>query len=262
MMTRLRRTGAVLATGSALALGLTACGGDDAAGSVAEAVAQGAATVGLDDCREEAPVDPEAAGVFGADEVRDAYCAAVAFTLDTSFVPGLAHRDAGSRHEPGEFAFAAEHMTPGAAAEWSELVDAALATDSEDDDDDVKIITLFDVYFDSGVADGWVTTPAGGPAAVDVVVTPGHTAVQPGTVAGTLLEVSLTLTANLLVAEADDTVVYAPTAKEITYWMAPGAEPSDPWLVSGWQGEFSTGETSATHPTAPVTVDAPATAAS
>lgn len=249
----LPRLGAAAIT-AALVLGLTSCGGDDtsaASGETEPSVAAGSteasptatpsATESVDPadlpsfdpetgainfCTDETkPFTGAAADRFGAEEVLDAYCFMVDFSLTRSLSPLMKPREAG--FERRDFAVIDEFMTGFARADWRRWT-----SDLDTYGEAVYQLMPFNVFISDDKRDYRVVDD-GQPLTVGATATPAKTEIL--TIDGAdRLVLRFGLDTKLVTKGSDGEFYHVPITRDLNYTLLPTGDPERPWLIDGW----------------------------
>jgi hypothetical protein len=190
---------------------------------------------------ESATVGPDAAAVFGADDVDEAVRTLTDLALTEAFRAELldpARRDHTRAEIVGDTFV--EHLTPEAVQDWEALVDAALAGDQHAQDE-VGVMRLFDVAEPS-----W-TVPDGDPV-VSQEISDVHVGVLPGEGPGDeLLTVSFQHEAVLEfrgergpLADGGSRVRLQ-VVKQMTCSLTRTRAPEPKWLIAAFDGDYEIG---------------------
>jgi hypothetical protein len=251
----MRRLGAMAAV-AAVALTLTACGGKDvpsadhpttnvkasqapagaSGGSASPAIPSNAPTVDPGHyCDGQAPFTGEAADHWGADNVKQAYCFMVAYTLDeSSWVTNLMQKPAdGSARKPVEFSFVKQYMTSRMQTSWDDLVNKDLAGD-EDSFNLVQAMTFYNLTGDG------IAFPDRPDLVVNKSFSPAETWVDNlGPDGSDRLAMKFTVSGSVRLLQNNKPVLL-PMEKTVTYFLVPTGQTDLPWVMDGFQGTYKT----------------------
>jgi hypothetical protein len=255
----IRRIG-IAAMVTAALIGLSGCGGDDplpttnAPISTAGTSGGGASASGpaipsdapvvetgedgsTDYCANQTPFAGPVADQWGADNVMQAYCEMVAFTLDdSSWINSLLVKPSKPR-DAVEFSSVKKYMTTNAQASWDALVARYLSGDVKDATDaanQMYNLQFFDLEGDGMVftqSDGLVNNKAFSPATL------GTDSLGPD--GADRLNMTFTVSADVALTYNGKPGTL-PMSKTVTYSLVPTGQADIPWVIDGVTGNWHT----------------------
>lgn len=181
------------------------------------------------------PFTGQAADHWGADNVMQAYCDMVNFTLvESSWVESLMRKPADGRvREAIEFSFVKQWMTPGMQAAWDADVQQALAGDEE------ALSKVQAMTFHNLTGEG-IELPDRPDLVTNQSFSPAETWTDNlGPDGADRLAIKFTVSADVRLVQGGKSVVL-PMEKTVTYFLVPADQDEPPWLIDGFSGTFRT----------------------
>ena len=185
----------------------------------------------IDFCTDETkPFTGEAAKFFGADEVLQAYCSMVSFSLTRGMSSPMILRDNfPADYPPQLFSSVERFMTADLLEDWRSNVN-----DLENQAVAVYNLVMFGVSVGGEGDMVYSVVDDGQPFTTGGVASPARTELRYNDDGQARLVLRFTLTADIITTGTDGKNYHLPVVRDLNYTLAPTGNPEMPWLIDGY----------------------------